>query len=715
MREVICLNQDWFYLPKNKTDAVHRDCDESKFDSICLPHPNVELPWHSFEDTEYQFISWYRRHLTTLKKWKGKRLLLTFEGVMIAAKVWVNEKEVGEHKGGYTPFTFDITDYVTLGEDNLISVRVDSRERKDIPPYGGVVDYLTFGGIYRDVTLTVVDPIFVDHVFAKPSKKNLQVEVAVTNRHDAARETNVSIRLGDATAAETILIEPGETMTVTLKMKGLAVKPWSIEDPKLYDLQVCLDNGDAVAERIGFREALFSKNGKFYLNGTPVKLRGLDRHQTYAYVGGAMPARVQRRDADILKYELGLNIVRTSHYPQSKDFLARCDEIGLLVFEELPGWQHIGDDEWKAVSKQELREMIIRDRNHASIILWGVRINESGDDHDFYLDTNKIAHELDPTRQTGGVRYFQESEFLEDVFTYNDFSNGVQDPKNLPHLITEFNGHMFPTKPFDQEERMIEHALRHARIQDGAAGHKQITGAIGWCAFDYNTHIGFGSGDHICYHGVMDIFRFPKFAAHFYKSQQDPKSQVVLEVASWITQGDRSGSGIEPVHIFSNCDTVEAYIGGNLRGEAKPDRENFPNLPHPPFVIHGLSQWPWEADYEFIGKIKGQVVIRKMISGDGVPKALHLFSDDSVLKADGSDCTRVGFYVADQYGNFLPYHTGVVEFDVEGPGTLVGESPFALVGGRGAVYLRAGRKRGMVTISASTPRLKQKTIEISIR
>src|SRR5690606_10362556 len=131
---------------------------------------------------------------------------------------------------------------------------------------------------------------------------------------------------------------------------------------------------------------------------------------------------------------------------------------GLLVFEEIPGWQHIGDDAWKEVSKQELREMILRDRNHPSIVLWGVRINESGDDTDFYTQTNAIAHELDPTRQTGGVRYLRDSEFLEDVFTFNDFSNGVMPPNHQPYLITEFMGHMFPTKPWDNEERLVEHA-----------------------------------------------------------------------------------------------------------------------------------------------------------------------------------------------------------------------------------------------------------------
>ena len=184
---------------------------------------------------------------------------------------------------------------------------------------------------------------------------------------------------------------------------------------------------DEDTRRIGFREAMFTDHG-FSLNGKIIKLRGLDRHQTFPFVGQAMPARAQRKDADILRKDLHCNIVRTSHYPQSRHFLDRCDEIGLLVLEEIPGWQHIGDDKWKQVAIDNVGRMIRRDWNHASIILWGVRINESLDDHNFYMRTNKFAHALDYSRQTGGIRYFQESEFLEDVFTMNDFGFPLSRP-----------------------------------------------------------------------------------------------------------------------------------------------------------------------------------------------------------------------------------------------------------------------------------------------
>ena len=157
------------------------------------------------------------------------------------------------------------------------------------------------------------------------------------------------------------------------------------------------------------------------LNNEKVKLRGINRHQSYAYTGYAMPESMQRLDADIIKNELGMNAVRTSHYPQSKHFLDRCDELGLLVFTEIPGWQHIGDEEWKKVLCQDTEEMVLQNRNHPSVILWGVRVNESCDDDELYTMTNNIAHELDKTRFTAGVRNFKKSNLLEDVYTYNDF------------------------------------------------------------------------------------------------------------------------------------------------------------------------------------------------------------------------------------------------------------------------------------------------------
>ena len=281
--------------------------------------------------------------------------------------------------------------------------------------------------------------------------------------------------------------------------------------------------------------------------------------------------------------------MRTSHYPQSRHFLDRCDEIGLLVLEEIPGWQHIGDESWKQVAIDNVGRMIRRDWNHPSIILWGVRINESLDDHDFYVRTNAFAHALDDSRQTGGIRYFQESEFLEDVFTMNDFGFPLKPPNHPRYLNTEFVGHTFPTKTTDDDERQREHTLRHARIHNQLASNPQYAGGIGWCAFDYNTHSNFGAGDRICYHGVTDIFREPKPAAGFYKSQCDPEEEIVLEPAFHWAKGDES-VGFTKAVFCSNCDHLKISACANSDEsqpwtqltELDPDRAEFEHLKYPP-------------------------------------------------------------------------------------------------------------------------------------
>ena len=440
-------------------------------------------------------------------------------------------------------------------------------------------------------------------------RKRLELDIEINNFEEHRDDLEIVVEFGDDTFEEILStklpIEEG-TSIKNIEIDQLnMVKLWDIENPKLYEIKVkLLKNSEVIDEykdNFGFREAEFRSDG-FYLNGRRVKLVGLNRHQAYPYVGYAMPQRVQEKDAEILKYELGLNIVRTSHYPQSVHFLRKCDEIGLLVFEEIPGWQHIGDEAWQAESIKNVEEMIKRDYNRPSIVLWGVRINESQDSHDFYVKTNAMAKSLDPIRQTGGVRYLENSDFLEDVYTMNDFihSGGEkvlrtqsevtgQDDK-VPYLVTEYNGHMYPTKSFDQECKKVEHAYRHLRVINESFGLDEISGAIGWCAFDYNTHSSFGSGDKICYHGVSDMFRNPKYAAYSYASQKKVEDGVVLEPITLGAKGERDGGAILPFTVLTNCDYIKIFKDGIYIDTYYPNKEKFPNLPHPPIeVSHILS------------------------------------------------------------------------------------------------------------------------------
>jgi beta-galactosidase len=728
-RLLLPINRNWRYSRTVVEGAHARDFDDSGYERVVIPHTNVRLPWHSLDEKSYEFVSSYRRRFKLPPEARGQHVFVDFEGVMTASTVWLNGTRLGEYKGGYTPFSFDLTPHLDFDGENVLAVDVDSSERADIPPFGYEIDYLTFGGIYREVSLRIVFSSFIENVFAKPKDvltehPSLDVDCFIQHLEPAGESLRVQVVLRDGDRVIGKSFQPlpssppaAEAVVHTAHIAGLSsIKLWDLAHPNLYTVEVFLWRGprllDKVSRSIGFREAQFTDHG-FELNGKVIKLRGLDRHQTFPFVGQAMPGRAQRRDAKILRNKLKCNIVRTSHYPQSRHFLDACDEIGLLVLEEIPGWQHIGDEPWKLISIDNVSRMIRRDWNHPSIILWGVRINESKDDHDFYTRTNALAHELDPTRPTGGIRYFQESEFLEDVFTMNDFGFPLKPPNHPRYLNTEFVGHTYPTKTIDQVERLTEHTLRHARIHDQLASNPQYAGGIGWCAFDYNTHGDFGSGDRICYHGVTDIFREPKPAAGFYKSQCDPADEVVLEPAFHWARGDAS-IGFSKAVVCSNCDHLKLYIADELATEVEPDRKQFAHLRYAPFVVELGELFHKWGDLRLEGYIQGKQVIVKRYSGKGIDEKFTLLPDDTSLIADGADTTRVVLRVTDEFDAIRPFANDAIKLELDGPGEIIGDNPFALVGGTGAVWIRAKEQTGTVRLTATHPVLGKQQVEFEI-
>ena len=725
-RRIYSLNCRWLYGGKARPGVSEPGFDDSSWQRVTLPHTNARFPWHSFDETAFQFASAYRRHFPAPAGWRGKRVFVDFAGAMTAAAVTINGHRFPEYKGGYTPFSFELTPHLKFGAENVLAVELDSTERADIPPFGGNIDYLTFGGIYRDVQLRVVPKLFLENVYARPvdpltSARSVRVRCHLNGVAEGPITLAAELRDGDRvvkTATSTITAAADFHDVVIDGLEGIAL--WSVQKPKLYDIAARLTGPggarDEYRTRIGFREARFTPDG-FYLNGEHLKLRGLDRHQTFPFVGGAMPARVQRRDAWILRKELHCNIVRTSHYPQSPDFLDACDELGLLVLEEIPGWQHIGDDAWQGIAIRNAGEMIRRDWNHPSIVLWGVRINESHDNHDFYTRTNALAHSLDDARQTGGIRNNYNSELLEDVFTMNDFGFPLRPPNHPLYLNTEFAGHTFSTKRFDNVERVAEHVRRHIRVQNQIAGDNRYAGGIGWCAFDYNTHPNFGSGDHICYHGVSDIFRIPKPAAYFYQSQCDPEEEIVLQAGFFWSSGDRAGAGgTGPVPVLSNCDHLKVYYAGDLKAEIEPDRKNWPHLKYPPFTmdIGNIPLNPW-GDLKIEGYINGRLVKTLVLSGSGRDADFKVLADDRELEGDGRDATSVVFLVTDEHGNIRPFASAALALTLTGPATLIGENPFGLAGGAGAVWIKAREAAGVARLTARHPVLGERHVEIRVK
>jgi len=483
----IYLNHDWDYTPSYDKKFIE---EFPKSQKVNLPHTDIELPFNNFSEKDYQFISSYQK-VFTFEKTPRKRYILHFEGVMAYALVYLNGKQITMHKGGYTPFNVEITRQLKNGENTLF-VMCDSTERKDIPPHGFVVDYLTYGGIYREVYIEEKEMNYIDNSFihVDNDELNIRMFLEINKPRDTVFKFNI---YKDNQLAYFFEREYDLKKKDVLVTEKVYLDLWSLKEPNLYDLEIIMNDELAFKSRFANRNIKMTTEG-FFLNGENIKLRGLNRHQSYPYVGYAMPSNAQKKDADILKYELGCNVVRSSHYPPSRYFLDRCDEIGLLVFNEIPGWQHIGDKAWQQVAIENVKEMIYRDYNHPSIFIWGVRINESPDNDEFYKETNRIAKTLDKTRPTGGVRNFAGSHFFEDVYTYNDFvhrgdNKGLDKPRKIakkavPYLVTEYNGHMYPTKKYDDEYHRESQVKRHLQVQNDSYKNKNISGAIGWCMFD---------------------------------------------------------------------------------------------------------------------------------------------------------------------------------------------------------------------------------------
>ena len=785
------LNDDWLFIEQFEDSLTAPEYPENTLQPVRLPHTCKETPFHYFDESLYQMVSGYRRHLLIPEDWQGKRILLTFEGAAHDSTVFCNGKKVGEHHCGYTAFTVDLTDNVLYGQDNLLCVRLDSRENLNVPPFGYVIDYMTYGGIYRDVMLEVKEKVSLSDIFvhtaidfsSSPVTAQITSEITLT-----ASDENVTIRqyyMPKSTAAaqeswkllceQTVSADASCDKELSLTATITAPLLWDTEEANLYILKTQLYQDNALLDEtettFGIREAVFKKDG-FYLNGRKLMIRGLNRHQSFPYVGYAMPKSMQRLDADLLKKELGLNAVRTSHYPQSHYFLERCDELGLLVFTEFPGWQHIGDDAWKAQAVANAEDMIRQYRNHPSIILWGIRINESPDDDAFYEKTNAVAHKLDPSRPTGGVRAMKKSHLLEDVYTYNDFLHdgempGCEPKKKVtsdmekPYLISEYNGHMYPTKAFDNEERRSEHAIRHANVLDAVAGQPDIAGSFGWCMFDYNTHKDFGSGDRICYHGVMDMFRNPKLAANIYACEQE--QTPVLEITSSMDIGEHPGCNRGNIYILSNADSVKMYKNDRFIKEYLPGMSPYKHLKHGPILIDDFIGDSFAQNEKFRPKHAKEITDAMNLVARGslnhIPKRLYLtalkllliyhidfaevtrlytkyigdwggtatvyrfdaIKDGKVVKsvtkepvreirleaeADHTilteqhsyDVALVRIRAVDDHGNVLPFYQEPVRLITEGDISIIGPDTIALQGGMGGTYVKSLGKSGRGTL-----------------
>ena len=766
------LNFNWKFAPNFSNEYLK----EFKGEQIVnIPHSVKEVPYNYFSEYEYQIVSTYEKEFDVEHFNKNRRYFIRFDGFMVKAQIYFNGQPLGEHVSAYLPVELEVTDLIKE-KNNRLLVILDGKEDEDVPPFGFAVDYLTFSGIYREVYLVDEPETYLRNIFVEANSRG---EVKVS--YDTLGDGQIFLEHHLFKDDKEILVSKTDTFNVP------NVELWDINHPNLYVLKTRIVDSDVTYEtRFGFRDIRFDNTG-FYLNDKKVKLVGLNRHQGYPYIGYAASKSLQESDADILKKEVGVNVVRTSHYPQSEHFLNRCDEIGLLVLNEIPGWQHIGkSDAWKERCVKNTEEMVKLERNHPCLIAHGVRIDESVDDHDLYTKTNEAAHKNDPTRPTIGVRNFVGSECLEDVYGFNDFTCsslkvGLKEPKKVktsdhPLLVTEYMGHMDPLKATSDQEKKIEVALRHAKVIDDNFKHENACGAIGWCFADYHTHVDFGSGDHICPHGVVDLYRNKKKSAYIYASQQD--EFPVMEVLSNLKPGDVPEAIFNDIYVATNCDYVELYKNGEFVSKFYPNNKMYKYLKHPPILIddiigetfkedrfppkihakiarmlsyaaiHGFSHLPmnmtlylgycmlrysmtytdlvgyWNKyvgawggkamTYTFKGYKDGKLVKEQEL-GPSHKFSLEVSLDKTELvNEDTYDTLQVHLAFVDEHKSIAEYANRIVKVETEGPIELVGQNEQTLLGGQLTLYIKSKEKAGRARLTLKLDDIT-KVIDIEVK
>jgi len=754
-RSWLPLDGNWSF-GKSSAEAARREFDDRRMAKVTLPHCVAKLSWQDWDPAAWADVWIYRRHFSLPPAYRSRRVFLQFEGVMTAATPVINGHALTEHLGAYLPFRCEITEWL-VGGDNVLAVVVDSRWQ-NVPPEGSPkgpvsIDYLEPGGIFRPVHLYAVPQVFLSDVFAKPVKVlDLDRRVEVACSIDAGEVPSGPVEIQAAlldgsrvvsSARRPLKLEAPGSVEAALTLSNLGnIALWDSDTPRLYEVAVTLSvSGKPVHDyrvRIGFREARFDAGG-FFLNGKRLHLFGLNRHELYPYVGGAMPRRVLRKDAEILRHDFHCNMVRCSHYPQSAAFLEACDELGLMVWEEIPGWQYLGDASWKDLAVRDVQDMVRRDRNHPAVVIWGVRINESANDPALYGRTRDAALSLDDSRPTSGsmtsTRNWQD-DWHQDVFAFDDYhadpdgSVGLREPlPGVPYMLAEavgqFNyaqGRGFDAKYRRTAEVALQkaQALRHAQAHEKGMALARCAGIVAWCAFDYGSLINSYRG--VKCPGIADVFRIPKLGASFYQSQVDPQVRpAILPNFYWdfgVSPEGPHGPGKDAA-IFSNCDRLEIFLDGKPFTVAHPDRAKFPHLKYPPlFCDLAIEGGGTRPDLRIDGYAGGRLALSRSFSADPAKDQFLLEADDQELIGDGSDATRLVFRIVDRYGAPRPFATGEVSFALTGPGVVVGDNPFGLTdsGGAGAVWIKTLPKTsGRIAVTATHSALGKKSVEIRVR
>lgn len=726
---------------QNQALAVHPDTLElelnqlsmGKWEQVNLPHTPFVEPLVVLH--QWQGICYYRKQLNISRKEIDKQLWLEFEGAMHLADVWVNGQHLTQHSGGYTPFVADVTGMLHADRANEILVRLDNRSNPLIPPGKPLetLDFCYYGGLYRDVNLIVKQPVHITHpimadevagggVFVTyPRVSELEAEVKVKTqvsnktgiqKHLTIRHTlyEWSKKKGGcgkkvASVESPLVLAAGTTLHHTQQFAVNNPKLWYPDSPALYVLRTEVMDGREVTDcentRIGIRRIEMTREKGFVINGKPLILEGSNRHQEYPYVGNAISDQAQYRDMYQIRNN-GFNTVRLGHYPQDPSVLEACDELGLLVIEPIPGWQFFNKAQgFINHTYKDIRDLIRRDRNHPSIIMWETTLNESWPPKNWKNQAVQTAHEEFPGDQcyTSGDTYGYDGF---DV-CYNDWEEGYNRPNTTrkPGFIREyydyeFGGHYSTTRVTrgDGDHAMTQNAWNaqwsHNRYR---AYYPWTIGGAVWSMYDYNR----GCCDNICYSGLADVFRLPKFGLLYFRTQVKkgsftPAGPMAYEVfinSHWLEDSS------DTLQVYGNVDEVQLLLNGRVVARQRPDNKpstakyvsrpdggNAVNIDFPPFTFFNVK---WEqGELKAIGYKDGKAVAEHVVRTPGAVEAMDITYFESGVPASCYDLLIVYVNLKDLHGtdcfgeNNREVRLEVLQGgEVRGPATIKAEAGVA--------------------------------------
>ncbi len=767
-REVYSMNPAWRFHKGAADGADAKEFNDKDWTVVSLPNGIEYLPTEASGCINYQGEVWYRKHFTPDASLKGKRLFLHFEAIMGKSKVFVNGKQLTEHFGGYLPVVLDVTDALDWNGDNVIAVWADNSDDPSYPPGKAqdVLDYTYFGGIYRDCWLIAHNNVFITDPNYENEIAGGGLFVSFGKVSDALAEVQLKIQVRNATkksftgVVEYTLLQPDGTQVAYLndkiQVKGgkaitssdkLLVKQpmlWTPSTPTLYNLLVrILDKDgnvvDGYRRRVGIRSIEFKGKDGFWLNGKPYgkPLIGANRHQDFAVVGNAVANSIHWRDAKKLK-EVGMEIIRNAHCPQDPAFMDACDELGLFVIVNTPGWQFWNDaPEFAERVYSDIRNVVRRDRNHPCVWLWEPILNETWYPADFAKNTRDIVdaeypypycysgsdseargHENFPVYFAHPANMQDASKEIDPTKTYftREWGDNVDDwsSHNSPSRVARNWGeqpmriqaehYASPSYPVTSYDVLYQQQPQHV-------------GGCLWHSFDHQR----GYHPDPFYGGLMDVFRQPKYSYYMFMAQRPAVKNDQLAGSGpmvYIAHEMTPFSG-KDVTVYSNCDEVRLTFNKDGKTYTYKKDKKRSGMPSPVItfpdvydfmVDKALSRARKQDDVYLLaeGLIDRKVVATHKVVPARRPEKILLWVDNegTELKADGSDFVTVVAAVADKQGNIKRLNNYNIRFSIEGEGRILGgpdilANPAPVKWGTAPILVQSTLKPGKIRITAS--------------